>query len=192
MHTRGSGRSKLVKACDKTTNDREIAVNQENEIQRQIQSLESGDSGEKLKAITALRQYRTDARVINAFISTLGDGEQIMRKGAAWALGAPEVASRDVVRALAKLLEDPEPDVRAAAAEALGRIGPDAKDAVPMLSRTLKQEGDISVLHHVVVALGCIGSGAKAAVPVLRKARENKRVTRQCERALYRIKHGSG
>ena len=182
----------LIKVCNKTTNDREIAMNQENEIQKQIQNLESGDSREKLESIIALRQYRADSRVITAFIKALRDDRQIVRKAAAWALAAREVASRDVVRALAEcLLEDPEPNVRAAAADALGHIGPDAKEAVPMLIRALEQDGDTSVLHNVVVALGCIGPGARAAVPALGKAQENRRIVRECTQTLHRIRSGS-
>jgi len=189
VHTKESGGSRLIKACDKTTGNKGVAMNQENEIQRQIQNLESGDLREKLRAVIVLRQHRTECRVTEAFIKALGDSQQVVRREAAWALDTPEVAGMDVVRALAeRLLEDPEPHVRAAAADALGHIGPDAKDALPMLIRALERDESGDVLHNVAVALECIGPGAKAAVPALEeRARENDDIAEKCRQALHNI-----
>ena len=164
-------------------------MSQEGEIQEQIQNLQSGDRHERSKAIEVLRQHRTNPEVTAAFIRALNDNEMIVRTGTAYSLGTPEVASKDVVQALARcLLRDPESAVREAAAYALGHIGPGAKDAVPALIEALKREKDKDALYNVVVALGCIGPDAKAAVPALQeKAREDRSLVEKCRRAAHHI-----
>lgn len=162
-------------------------MSQENEIQKQIRNLRSDDPYNRLAAIGVLRQHRTDPRVIAAFIEALNDNEMIVRRETAYSLGTPEVASKDVVQALARCLRDRKPAVREAAADALGHIGPGAEDAVPALVEALEREKDKSVLHNVVVALGCIGPGAKAAVQALKKASEDISLAGKCRWAAHCI-----
>jgi HEAT repeat protein len=101
-----------------------------------------------------------DARAVEPLSAALKDGDNGVRKNAAWALG--NLADARAVEPLSVALKDTEHNVRAAAAYALGQIG-DAR-AVEPLSAALK-DGDNGVRCDAAWALGKLAD-ARAVEPL--------------------------
>ncbi len=119
---------------------------------------------------------------IAALMSALADGEPLMRKCAAWALG--ELREKGAVEVLVKVLrESTEAIVRQTAAEALGKIG-DAR-AVRSLAEALGDSAP-ETAFAAAVALERIGSDeARAAVDGVLEQSDLTEVARD-HRALIR------
>ena len=121
-------------------------------------------------AVDALIDLAPDTeRLQPALRRALGDGDSLVARDAARALGALGKRAAPSVSALVKALAHEEPHVRLYAAEALASIGPKAAKATKDLAGTV---GDPipGVRWAACEALASIGPAAQPAVPELIKA----------------------
>ncbi|MEG3988032.1 HEAT repeat domain-containing protein, partial [Microcoleus sp. S28C3] len=104
--------------------------------------------------------------VITAMLLRLEDGNENVRREAAFALGGLGNASETVISALLLRLEDGNHSVRFYAARALGRLGNASEAIIGHLLPRL-EDGNNSVRFYAAEALGRLGNASEAVLSAL-------------------------
>jgi len=121
-----------------------------------------GDQSEEARWRAAVALAAGPAETAPAIAEKLKDGNVLVRRYAALALGRMGKKAKAAGPALTEALKDKEAVVRRNAAAALGLIGPEAKEAVPALTALLA-DPDANVIFAAARALGQLGAEAKPA-----------------------------
>jgi HEAT repeat protein len=103
----------------------------------------------KSYAAMALGSFRGDARVVDALISGIDDGELLTREASIRSLG--KIGSQKAVPHIIRVLDDKHVSIRLSAIRALGEIG--SPEAVPYLQRITENESDSVVKGQAEAAM---------------------------------------
>ncbi len=167
----------------------------ENETENEMCRIEAAQTLARLKAEDAV------SVLVEIFMGKkTGPGEFMLRREAARALGLMGPVAKPAIPTLMAVVEDESENVgyRCSAAKALGQLK--FADAVPVLTRILRQRGE---LRHIgqdshmrgaaANALGLMGDKAMPAIPVLVAALEDESeapgVRSEAAEALGRLKY---
>jgi hypothetical protein len=162
----------------------------DDELQRHIAAVSSGNAALVAAAAEALTYLGTDAQpAAVALVRACGTSDPTSH---AWCtaaleeLGTPPVSQ---IEALTALAGDPVPNVSYWAVTLLGRCGSAASPAVAVLARIVRRSTELPVRERAIWALGKIGPAAAAAVPALHEAAAGgpPRLSRLAENALAAI-----
>jgi len=134
-------------------------------------------------ALGAMGPVATDV-----LLEGLDSPHEMVRCGAAYALGLNQRPSHDTVAALSKAAQDASPAVRYTAIDSIGQIGKIASSGVDVLIDRLS-DAEAETRFNAALALARIGPEARAAVPRLQELflDPNRYVRGYAIEALHRI-----
>jgi HEAT repeat protein len=142
-----------------------------------IRSLKREDKLRPYAMLILIKLGSQAAPAVPALIETLEDPEPVVRREAAFTLGAIGPEADEAVPALIELLEDEDQDVQHAACYALGKIGPGAKEALRPLHKAMQNEDQFTKVAAIWASLKIAPDNPRlkeVAVPILTEALDHQ------------------